>query len=105
MTNKVDRLIKEVKLTPEQMQERFIGVINKVNELIGSIAEEEYGKAWQVKVQEGSVAFGSAFHNWALSVPFMKKNGITFKDIIDAYNTGEESYKSRYRSRDSRSSS
>ena len=91
--NKVDRLIREVKLTPEQMQERFIGIINKVNELIQTIAEEEYGKKWKVNVQEGSVAFGSAYHNWAMSVSFMKKNGISFKDIIDAYSSGEENYK------------
>jgi elongation factor 2 len=92
--NKVDRLIKEVKLTPEQMQERFIKIINKVNELIKNIAEEEYGSKWQANVKEGSVAFGSAFHNWALSVPFMEKHGIKFGDIIDAYNSGEDSYKS-----------
>ncbi len=91
--NKVDRLIKEVKLTPEQMQERFVGIINKVNELIRKIAEEEFGKKWQVNVQEGSVAFGSAFHNWAMSVPFMQKNKISFKEIIDAYNSGDEAYK------------
>lgn len=91
--NKVDRLIKEVKLTPEQMQERFIKVINKVNEMIKSIAEEEFGSKWQTNVKEGSVAFGSAFHNWALSVPFMQREGISFKDIIDAYNSGDESYK------------
>jgi elongation factor 2 len=91
--NKVDRLIKEVKLTPEQMQERFVGIIDKVNELIRQIAEEEYGKKWQVNVQEGSVAFGSAFHNWALSVSYMKKRGISFKDVIEAYNSGDEAYK------------
>lgn len=91
--NKVDRLIKEVKLTPEQMQERFIKIINKVNELIVKIAEEEYGKKWQANVKEGSVAFGSAYHNWALSVPYMEKHGISFKDIIDAYNGGDEEYK------------
>src|SRR5205823_4748643 len=34
-----------------------------------------------VHVEAGSVAFGSAFHKWALSVPFMKKSGITFKDV------------------------
>jgi elongation factor 2 len=88
--NKVDRLIREVKLTPEQMQERFIGIINKVNVLIKNIAEEEYGKEWQVNVQDGSVAFGSAFHNWALSLPYMKKHGISFKDIIEAYNNNED---------------
>jgi elongation factor 2 len=91
--NKVDRLIKEVKLTPEQMQERFINIIKKVNELIRTIAEEEYGRKWQVNVEDGSVAFGSAFHNWAMSVPFMRKSKLSFKDIIDAYSGGEDSYK------------
>ena len=42
--NKVDRLIKELQLTPEQMQERFIDIINNVNKLIKKIAEEEYSK-------------------------------------------------------------
>jgi len=91
--NKVDRLIREVKLTPEQMQERFISIINKVNQLISQIAEEEYGKKWQVNVQDGSVGFGSAYHKWALSVPYMQKHGLTFKDIIEAYSSGEEKYK------------
>lgn len=91
--NKVDRLIREVKLTPEEMQKRFVGIINNVNRLILNIAEEGYGSKWQVNVNDGSVAFGSAFHNWALSIPYMKKKGIGFKEIIDAYEAGGESYK------------
>jgi len=83
--NKVDRLIKEVKLTPEAMQEKFISIIDHVNQLIEQIAPEGYKEKWKVGVNEGTVAFGSAFHNWALSVPYMKKHGITFKDVIDAY--------------------
>jgi len=88
--NKVDRLIKEVKLTPEKMQERFIKIINDVNRLIRKIAPEEYKEKWQVSVQEGSVAFGSAFHNWAVSFPYMQKTKITFKEIINAYKEGNE---------------
>ncbi|MBW3015680.1 elongation factor EF-2 [Candidatus Woesearchaeota archaeon] len=91
--NKVDRLIKELQLTPEKMQERFIGIINNVNKLIKQIAEKEYGEKWQTNVQEGSVAFGSAYHNWALSIPYMQQKGITFKDIIEAYEKGGDSYK------------
>ena len=92
--NKVDRLIKELQLTPEKMQERFVKIINDVNRLIKQIAPKEYGDKWQVKVQDGSVAFGSAFHNWALSVPFMEANKITFKDVISAYTSTEsEAYK------------
>ncbi len=89
--NKVDRLIKELKLTPESMQERLMKIILSVNKLIKKIAEEEYGEKWQTNVLDGSVCFGSAFHNWALSIPYMKKKGITFKDIIDAYESGDYS--------------
>jgi len=88
--NKVDRLIKEVKLTPEAMQQRFIKIITDVNKLIKSIAPDEYKEKWQVNVQEGSVAFGSAFHKWGLSVPYMQKHNISFKDIIEAYNSGTQ---------------
>jgi len=91
--NKVDRLIREVKLTPEEMQKRFIGIINDVNALIAKIAEPEFKEKFQVSVADGSVAFGSAFHNWALSIPYMQKNGISFKEIIDAYGEGGENYK------------
>ncbi len=83
--NKVDRLIKEVKLTPEEMQERFVKIINHVNQLIEGIAPKRYKEKWKVSVGDGSVAFGSAFHNWALSFPYMKAKGITFKEIIDSY--------------------
>jgi elongation factor 2 len=83
--NKVDRLIKEVKLTPEAMQEKFTKIITHVNKLIKEIAPEGYKEKWQVNVGDGSVAFGSAYHNWGLSVPYMQKKGISFKDIIDAY--------------------
>ncbi|MBS1267154.1 MAG: Elongation factor 2 [Candidatus Woesearchaeota archaeon] len=88
--NKVDRMIKELKLTPEQMQERFVKIIKTVNELINSIAEKQYKEDWQVNVNDGSVAFGSAYHNWALSFNFMKKSGMDFSDIIDAYKSGDK---------------
>ncbi|MDP6600117.1 MAG: elongation factor EF-2, partial [Candidatus Woesearchaeota archaeon] len=91
--NKVDRLIKELQLTPEQMQERFLKIITAVNKLIMEIAPKGYGEKWQVNVQDGSVCFGSAFHNWALSIPFMQKKGITFKEVIEAYTSQDDKYK------------
>ncbi len=87
--NKVDRLIKEVKLTPEAMQQKFVDIIAKVNKFIEVQAPEEFKEKWKVNIQEGSVAFGSAFHNWGISLPYMQKKGITFKDIIDAYESGD----------------
>ncbi len=83
--NKVDRLIKEVKLTPQEMEKRFIATIDHINELIENLAPEGYKEKWKVSVGDGSVSFGSAFHNWALSFPYMKEHGLNFKDVIDAY--------------------
>ncbi len=79
--NKVDRLINELKLTPEELQNRFMKIIAEVNKIIKMKQPE--GVDWTVNVNEGSVAFGSGFHKWAINVPYMKGTGITFKDIID----------------------
>jgi len=81
--NKVDRLINELQVTPEELQQRLVKIITKVNELIRKYASEDLKQKWQVSVQDGSVAFGSAYHNWAISLPYMQKTGINFKDIIE----------------------
>jgi len=88
--NKFDRLIKELKLTPEQMQQRIVKIITHFNKLIEKIAEPEYKEKWKVSIQDGSVAFGSARDNWALSLPFMQKKGVSFKDIAKIYDMGEK---------------
>jgi len=88
--NKVDRLINELQVTPEDMQARFMETITKVNKLIRQFAPEEKRKEWQVSVADGTVAFGSAYHNWGITVPFMAKTGISFKDIFDYCHNGQQ---------------
>ncbi|MBI4146734.1 elongation factor EF-2 [Candidatus Woesearchaeota archaeon] len=83
--NKVDRLIKEMQYTPEQMQKRFIEIIAQFNQHLEHLAETEFKQKWKVNIQDGSVAFGSARDNWALSLPFMQKKGVNFKDILKIY--------------------
>ncbi|MCI4330549.1 MAG: elongation factor EF-2 [Thermoplasmata archaeon] len=86
--NKVDRAIKELQLTPESLQKRFTTIISEVNELIRRMAPEEFVDTWSVDPRDGSVAFGSGYENWAISVPYMLKTGVKFKDIIDYVSTG-----------------
>jgi len=81
--NKVDRLVNELQLTAEQMQERFIKTISQVNILIQRNAPEQFKESWKVKVENGSVVFGSAYYNWAVSALHMKTTGITFKDVYN----------------------
>ena len=81
--NKVDRLINELQVTPEDMQERFMAQITKVNTLISEFAPAEHRKDWRVSVADGTVAFGSAYHNWGITAPYMAKSGISFTDIFE----------------------
>ncbi len=81
--NKVDRLINELRVTPEEMQQRFVKIISKFNELLNKMVPKEFEGKWNVKVEDGTVAFGSAFYNWAISAPYMQKTGLSFKDIYE----------------------
>jgi len=80
--NKVDRLITEMHVTPEDMQKRFVKIIMGVNNLIAKNAPDEFKQKWQVNIKDGSVCFGSGFHNWGLSVSAMEKFNMNFGDII-----------------------
>ncbi|PWB54164.1 MAG: elongation factor EF-2 [Candidatus Methanoperedenaceae archaeon] len=80
--NKVDRLINELKLTPADMQMRLGLVIDKVNKIVKGLKPNEYDNL-KLDPAVGKVAFGSALNNWAISIPYMKKSGIGFKDIIE----------------------
>ena len=89
--NKVDRLVKELKLNPDQIAQRILALVVQFNNLIENIAEQQYKESWKVDVQAGSVAFGSARENWALSFPYMQKKSIKFGDILKIYEMeGEE---------------
>jgi elongation factor 2 len=81
--NKVDRLISELKVSEEEMSKRFAKVIAQVNSLIAKNAPEQFKKEWLVDAAKGSVAFGSAKRKWAVSVPYMQKNGINFKKVYE----------------------
>ncbi|MET1160628.1 MAG: elongation factor EF-2 [Thermoprotei archaeon] len=88
--NKVDRLIKELRLTPSEIQQRFIQIIKEVNQLIAMYADKEYKTKWQLDPAKGQVAFGSARDKWGFTVPMAQQKGIKFSDIIAAYQRGEE---------------
>ena len=90
--NKVDRLINELKVDEMEMQIRLGKVIDKVNKLIKGMNEELYNNGWKLDASQGTVAFGSALYNWAVSVPFMKKSGVSFKDIYEKCRSGDMKY-------------
>jgi len=90
--NKVDRLVNELKVDEMEMQIRLGKVIDKVNKLIKGMNEESYNNGWKLDASLGTVAFGSALYNWAISVPYMKKSGVSFKDVYEKCRSGDMKY-------------
>ena len=88
--NKSDRLLTELRLTPEQTFERLLKLINDVNRLIEQYAPEEFASKWKVSVDDGSVAIGSAAKKWAISKRTMETHKTTFKHIFELTEKGDE---------------
>lgn len=86
--NKTDRLINELKIEKKEMASRLGKVIDNINKLIRGMDEEKYKAGWRVDAANGTVAFGSALYNWAISVPVMKKTGIGFDQVFDYCRAG-----------------
>ncbi len=85
--NKIDRLIKELRLGPEAMQKWLFNIVNDFNRLIDTYAEPEYKEKWKVTVAAGQVAFGSSKDKWGFNAVMAKQANMSFKDIIEAYQT------------------
>lgn len=86
--NKIDRLVKELRLAPEKMQTWLMNIISDFNQLIHIYAEPEFRDKWKVSVQNNSVAFGSAKDRWGFTLEMAREAGITFKDVYEVYTSG-----------------
>ncbi|MGQ9469222.1 MAG: elongation factor EF-2 [Nitrososphaerales archaeon] len=86
--NKIDRLIKELRLTPDKMQSWLGNIVNDFNQLIDIYAEPELKESWKVSIQRSSVAFGSAKDRWGFNFEMAQQKGVKFSDIVKAYNEG-----------------
>ena len=89
--NKIDRLVKELRLDPQAMQKWLSNIIAEFNKLVDIYAEPELKEKWKVSIQGNSVAFGSAKDRWGFNYKMAQKKGIGFKDVYDAYTSDDSS--------------
>ncbi|TLX90238.1 MAG: elongation factor EF-2 [Thaumarchaeota archaeon] len=88
--NKIDRLVKELRLDAPAMQKWLSNIIAEFNKLIDIYAEPELREKWKVSIQGNSVAFGSAKDRWGFNYNIAQRNGVGFKDVYDAYNSDNQ---------------
>jgi len=87
--NKIDRLVKELKLDATAMQKWLSNIISHFNQLIDIYAEPEVKEKWKVSIQSNTVAFGSAKDRWGFNFNMYSKNKIGFKEVYDAYTSND----------------
>ena len=87
--NKIDRLVKELRLDAISMQKWLSNIIAEFNKLIDIYAERELKEKWKVSIQGNSVAFGSAKDRWGFNFKIAQKRGVGFKDVYDAYTSND----------------
>jgi elongation factor 2 len=90
--NKIDRLVKELRLDPSAMQKWLSNIIAEFNRLVDIYAETELKEKWKVSIQGNSVAFGSAKDRWGFNFAMAQKKGISFKDVYDAYTSEDPNF-------------
>jgi elongation factor 2 len=87
--NKIDRLVKELRLDATAMQKWLSNIIAEFNKLIDIYAEPELREKWKVSIQGNSVAFGSAKDRWGFNFQIAQKRGVSFKDVYEAYTSND----------------
>jgi len=88
--NKIDRLIKELRMSSDEIKQRFIEIIKEINSLIETYADPEFKKQWLLDPAKGMVAFGSAKDKIGITVPMSLKKKIRIDDIIEVYRSGDK---------------
>jgi elongation factor 2 len=72
MINKVDRAIHELQLSPEEIYQRFVRVIDQVNVVISNYQDKE-DEETVLDPMKGNVVFGAGKDQWAFSLSTFAK--------------------------------
>src|SRR4030042_7200031 len=88
--NKVDRLIRELRLSSNEIYRKFIRIINDFNDIIEIYGEPDFKKKWKIDPATESVVFGSALYKWGFTLKTAERKGIRFNgpDTLEAYRKG-----------------
>lgn len=85
--NKVDRLISELKLSPEDTFSKIDKITRQINDLVRKVRPE--GSDWGIDFAKNSVAVGSAKHGWGFTYEILLEKKLKPQDVFKKYNEGD----------------
>lgn len=86
--NKVDRLIRERRLSGRKTAEEINRVVREFNAMLGKYLDDERLEDWEVSLSNGSLSVGSAIDKWGIDIKTLKErtNGKTEPtDLANAF--------------------
>jgi elongation factor 2 len=86
--NKFDRLIKELKMDPQAVQQKLLRIISQFNTIVQTYGSPEIRNDWTLNAAKGEVAFGSALDRWGFTLPMLSEKGLSFEAIVNHYKEG-----------------
>jgi len=71
--NKVDRLLKERKLSGRKTAEEINKVVREFNAMLGKYLDDDLLEKWEVSFNKGSLSVGSALDKWGIDIETLKQ--------------------------------
>ncbi|MBN2228728.1 MAG: GTP-binding protein [Candidatus Thorarchaeota archaeon] len=71
--NKVDRLLKEKRLSPKKTANEITRVVREFNAMLGKYLPDEILEEWEVSFNKRSLSVGSALDKWGLDIDTLKE--------------------------------
>jgi elongation factor 2 len=102
--NKVDRLMREKRLSPRKTAEEITRIVREFNAMLGKYLDDDLLEQWEVSFNKGSLTVGSALDKWGLDIETLKertkgseKTADLGKAFIEILKEIEEIYKAEKR--------
>ena len=86
--NKVDRLLRERKLSGRKTAEEINRVVREFNAMLGKYLDDDRLEEWEVSFKKGSLSVGSALDKWGIDIDTLKqRTGGSEKptDLVNAF--------------------
>ncbi|MFW9843868.1 MAG: GTP-binding protein [Candidatus Thorarchaeota archaeon] len=71
--NKVDRLLRERKLSGRKTAEEINRVVREFNAMLGKYIDDDILERWEVSFSKGSLSVGSALDKWGIDIDTLKQ--------------------------------
>ncbi|TFH06265.1 MAG: GTP-binding protein, partial [Candidatus Thorarchaeota archaeon] len=86
--NKVDRLLRERKLSGRKTAEKINRVVREFNAMLGKYLDDDILEKWEVSFNKGSLSVGSALDKWGIDIGTLKQRtggSETSSDLVNAF--------------------